>query len=891
MATNLLERDAFLLTLDAMLSRVATGSGRTVLITGEAGIGKTSLVERFLDTRQTEARVFWGACEALFTPRPLGPLYDIAQQMGASSRAHLEGDVNRAALFAAVLEDLARGPLPGVLVIEDIHWADEATLDLIKFLARRIHRTATLLVLTYRDDEVGRGHPLRLVLGDLPARDVTRLRLPPLSEVAVAALARDTGRPTDDLYAITGGNPFFVTEVLANDPTGTPTSVRDAVLAQVGRLSHEAQSLLEVVAVAPGKIDWAVVEATMGSAGNHSDSAPLDECLVAGMLLLERGMAAYRHELARQAVESALAPARKRALHAQVLRVLLEREPEQAPLALLAHHAAQAEDGAAVLRIAPQAARQASAQGAHREAATHYETALRYADCLDDEQQAGLLEALSYERYLTGVMQAAIGPRRAALAIWRRLARQEKIGHTLRQMSRLSWFLGDVEQAERDGVEAVELLETLPPGHELAMAYGGLSHLYMLVGDSDKAILWGNRAIALGERIHDDESVCYALNNVGSSELMSDNAGGWAKLERSLQLALDRGYEEHAARAYANLATQLVWYRHYDAGKRFLQEGMAYCSDHDLGSWEHCLRGQQARARLDQGDWVGADEDATAILSVDWASGTNRAPALTVLGRVRVRRGDPGVEPVLDEARDLALITRDLEPMAVTRAEWRWLRGEREQCLAEAEGGYRHALKSVDTWSLGETAFWMWRAGGLAAAPAGIPDPYALQIAGDWRAAANAWERLGCPYDQAMALLDGDEAALRQALEICERLEARPAMELVRKRLRLVGVRGLPRRPRPATRENPQGLTNRQLEILLLLAEGLRNAEIAERLSTTPKTAAHHVSDVLAKLNVRSRAEAVSLAYHLGIIPQMVNVSRVYHVDEDGATDGARGAP
>jgi DNA-binding CsgD family transcriptional regulator len=164
-------------------------------------------------------------------------------------------------------------------------------------------------------------------------------------------------------------------------------------------------------------------------------------------------------------------------------------------------------------------------------------------------------------------------------------------------------------------------------------------------------------------------------------------------------------------------------------------------------------------------------------------------------------------------------------------------------------------------------AIWLWRGGALHEAPAHIFPAYALQIVGDWQAAAHAWEQISCPYEQALALLDGDETAQRQALLIFERLGAAPATEITRQRLRASGVRGLPRGPRPATQANPAGLTPRQLEILLLLADGLRNAEIAGHLSTTPKTVEHHVSAILAKLHVRSRAEAVRLAYESGLIP------------------------
>src|SRR5262249_46429701 len=316
MATDLLEREPFLCGLDEALRQAAAGLGRIALVSGEAGIGKTSLVERFLapsrDRRQVPLRTLWGACEALFTPPPLGPLYDIAQQTTSPLRTLLDGDANRLTLFAALLDDLIQAPT--ILVIEDLHWADKATLDLVKYLARRITRTAILLILTYRDDELGRDHPLRLVLGDLPARAVTRLRLPPLSEAAVAVLAQQAHRPVGHLYAITGGNPFFLTETLASDAPGAPTSVSDAVLARMARRSPEAQRLLEAGAITPSQVEWDLVVAITTQEPSQQSAAQgtaLEECLAAGMLHLERGVISFRHELARQAVEGALSPARR----------------------------------------------------------------------------------------------------------------------------------------------------------------------------------------------------------------------------------------------------------------------------------------------------------------------------------------------------------------------------------------------------------------------------------------------------------------------------------------------------------------------------------------------------------------------------------------------------
>jgi DNA-binding NarL/FixJ family response regulator len=873
MAVNLLERDRELAALDALLDEITAGQGRIALISGEAGIGKTALVERFLARarRQPSVRFLWGACEALFTPRPLGPLYDIASQAQTPLRALLKGDVTRAILFAAVLEELTLSAAPTVVVIDDIHWADEATLDLLKYLARRIHRTATLLILTYRDDELSRDHPLRYLLGDLPAPAVTRLRLSPLSEAAVASLTHGSNHIAPELYRTTGGNPFFLTEALASEMPGVPASVSDAVLARVARRSSEARHLLNLVAVVPTKMDRWLVEALHGVGGTV-----LEECLTANLLRVDGEAIAFRHELARQAVEDAVALTQRRALHAQVVHALLDRGEGRVSLAQLVHHAIQAEDSILVLRFSPRAARQASAQGAHREAVEYYRAALRYADGLDPLPRAELLDGLSHEQFLTGNRKDAIVSCEEALAVWNTVGDVEQIGHDLRRLSRLNWYLDKNAEAERYGIQAVEVLETLPPGRELAMAYANMSNLCMVQSNTSQTLVWGERAIALAEQLQDAEPICSALNSIGTAELEENDERGWAKLERSLRIALEHGYEDHVARAYGNLTSNAVRRRKYAEATGYIEHGMAYCAEHDLDSWMLNLWANQARVRLDEGDWARATDDATAILGfpVPREGDMERGPALLVLGQVRARRGDPGVDEMLDEARAFPLnigamrtgVMDSFLSVAAARAEWRWLQGNREASVAEAEVGYQMALEVNGPWYWGEVVIWLWRAGALRKAPAKILPPYSLEIAGDWHAAAAAWEDLGCPYEQAMALLDGDEPAQRKALMIFERLGARPAAEIARGRLRASGARGLPRGPRRATQANPVGLTPRQLEVLLLLAEGLHNGEIADRLSTTAKTVEHHVSAILAKLHARSRAEAVRRAIELELL-------------------------
>ncbi|HEV2235819.1 MAG TPA: LuxR C-terminal-related transcriptional regulator, partial [Ktedonobacterales bacterium] len=714
------------------------------------------------------------------------------------------------------------------------------------------------------DDEIGPAHPLRTVIGDLPARAVVRLAIPPLSERAVRELAAPSAQQAAHLHAVTGGNPFFVTEVLASGAAGVPVSVRDAVLARVGRLSPAARGVVQVAAVVPARVEQELLDQLVGP------SAPsVEEALAAGVLRADGAQVAFRHELARQAVEEALSPAMRRALNRQVLRHLLESGAEPLPVARLVHHATQAEDAALVLRYAPLAAREAAARGAHREAAAHYANALRYGATLAPAERAELLEALAHEHYLTGDMATALAARDEAVAIWQQQGNLPRVGRNQRRLSRLHWFLGHNAEAARLADEAVRLLEPGPADSELAMAYSNRAQLAMLADDLAGARLWGARAIALAERLGDQETLCHALNNVGSAELNAGDDGGRAKLERSLRMALANGFEEHVARAYQNVAEGSVLWRDYPRAIEYHARGIAFCGDHDLGTWEAHMRAWQARQRLEQGDWDGAAADALAVVNRPHQPAANRIPALIVLGLLRTRRGDPDSARLLAEVRELALGTgepQQITPMASARAEAAWLRGDLERCAQAAREGYAVARAHRNSWETGQLLYWLWR-GGVPVASEAIAEPYARQIVGEWAAAAGAWERLGCPYERALALLDGDEPALREALALLERLGAAPVAELARQRLRAGGAHGIPRGPRPTTRANPAGLTGRQQEVLALLAAGLSNAEIADRLSTAPKTIEHHVSAILEKLGARSRAQAIAEAHRLALLP------------------------
>ena len=854
-AVELLEREQCFADLTDWLTGSVEHGGCVALVHGEAGIGKTALLQEFARQQRVAPRVLWGACDALFTPRPLAPLHDIARQSQGKLLAAVNAETSRDAIFSAALDEIERGQ-PALVVFEDCHWADEATFDLLKFLGRRMQRTRSMLVMTYRTDEVGSRHPCRFVIGDLPCAIVRRLPLRPLSELAVAKLAKQAGRSSHGLYSTTGGNPFFVTEVLATSSDSIPSNARDVVLARLAKLPPQARAIAELVSIVPGKTEAWLLE----QAGVY-DEAGMESCLSIGMVRDDAGSLAFRHDLARRALEDSLSQAHQQGLHARVLAIL-EARSGIAP-ARLAHHADGARNAVEVLRFAPAAAAHAAAVGAHREAVSHYQAALRYADNLPPSQRAQLLERLSYECYLIDQVPRSIDARRAALEVWRAQGSRLQEGDALRWLSRLSWIEGRRAEADQYAASAVAALESLPPGPELAMAYSNRAQLDMLAADADSAVQWAQRTLQLAEPAGYDEICCHALNNLGTARLIAGVEAGWDDLNRSLTLALAQGFQEHAARAYTNLVAMAIQRKQYSAGARYLSEGLTYCERHDLDSWRFYMLGWRGRARFEQGDWLGAAEDAQAVVSEAGSAPIARIPALTILAHLRIRRGDPDIATPLNEARELAARTHEMQRLsgvAVAGADAAWIAGDRQLITQEVQPVYELAHARRDLWMKGELALWMWRAGVFTEAPADIAEPYALEIAGDWQGAARAWQAIGCPYEQANALASGGEREQLEALTILEKLGATAAASALRRRMREQGMRRIPRGTRTSTRTHSHGLTKREAEIFELLAQGLRNSAIAKRLFVTTKTVDHHVSAIFTKLGVSSRAEAIAMA-------------------------------
>jgi DNA-binding CsgD family transcriptional regulator len=862
---DLLEREVVLHDLHQALSDAVAGQGRVALISGEAGLGKSALVREFARKKPGVRRVLWSACDALFTPRPLGPVHDIAEQTDGPLSALLSRRADRGAIFNAALAELQSRPL--IVVVEDIHWADEATLDLLRFLGRRISQTTALLLLTYRDDELNQTHPLRPVLGDLAAsRAALRIALAPLSQDAVQVLVGD--RPIDAaaLHQQTGGNPFFVTEVLSSGGGGLPRTVRDAVLGRVARLSSAARAALEAAAVVGPRIEPALLASMV-----PEDAPAADECLAGGVLVVQRDVLEFRHELARQIVLEAIQPGRRRRLHRLALDALRASPALAGDLTRLAHHAEGAGDRQAILSYAPAAARQAASAGAHRAAVALYALALNEVADAAAEERAELLDAHAAEAAHLADSPGAVASLRQAVELWRASGNVLKQGASLANLAVALYIGGSRAEARQVSQDAVDLLSETP-GRELALAYSTHALFDQSRHDLVDAIAMAERAIPLAEQAGDPSTLAQAYTRLGTSTMFIDFARGRQFLEHARDIALEAGFDSRVASAYANLSSGAVELFHLDYAEAVLAEGLAYSADRDLDRTRLYMLAWQATLLLHRGHYAAARSAASEVLRSPITSSNARFAALLTLGRLEARRGDaPGRESWLDQALQLAErldVVQYLGPARAARAEAAWLAGNPARARSEAEAAFELALDKRHTWVAAELAFWRWRAGATDSPPDWIARPYALHIGGDWHAAAAAWRDLGCPYEAAQALADGDATAQAEALLILDGLDARPAATALRRAMRARGIVGLPRGPRQTTRANRYGLTSRQVEILQLLAEGLSNPEIGDRLSISPKTAEHHVAAVLAKLDVPSRRAAVKLAITQRLIDQ-----------------------
>jgi DNA-binding CsgD family transcriptional regulator/tetratricopeptide (TPR) repeat protein len=853
---ELLERDEALAALAEGYQAAARGEGKAVFVTGEPGIGKTSLVARFVQGLGPGARVLSGTCDDLSIPRPLGPLRDLAGSVSPELERAVAAGGAAQDVQALLVAELERPPAPTVLVLEDVHWADHATLDTITVLGRRIGSLPALLVLTFRGGEAPPGHHLHATLGAIRAGDAIVVELAPLSQDGVAMLA---GADAGAVYAATGGNPFYVSELLASgDRAGLPPSIATAVQGRAARLDDASRRLVELVSVVPTRVRTSVLDAVV-----PGWTAAAEEPERRQLLEVDATYVRFRHELARHAIRSSLPIAARRGLHAEILDALLAAQADPADIV---HHAEAAGAEDVVGAYALVAARSAAALESNREAYSHYLRAADFAERLAPAERATLYEELATAAYVVGRLHDCFRATERAIAIHRELGDEAAVGRCTRALSRAHWFVGDGEPARAKALEAVAILEPLGDSVELARAYSGVSQLAMLAEDVEQVLAWGTRALELAARLGDESTRAHALVNLACArlQLSQHETGGLLEAHRFADAV---GNREDATRALGNLGYVLLTWAEPEGARRYAERALAYAEEHEVHTYVSYVTTTLAWLRLRAGEW---DEAERRLAGLERGDTVVQLLAGIVLAELAVRRGDPDAPERLADVAARAARAGELQriaPVLELQVEWALTAdGRVPAALLRELSGRIGPRGDVGGRFACRVAAWAAVAGVDVELGEPAPAPFAAMIRRDWAAAAAGFGEVGWAYDRALMLSLLDDAdRLAEGLEVARSLGAEPLARRLAARLRAQGAR-VPQGPRGATRANPAGLTARQLEVLGLLAERLTNAEIAERLVVSPRTAEHHVAAVLTKLGAASRHDAVRRAVELRLV-------------------------
>jgi DNA-binding CsgD family transcriptional regulator len=846
---SLVERDEHLQALTEVFAEPSQ-SGSVVLLSGEVGFGKTSLLHAGLDTLDHKWRVLLAASEPLDVPAAFTPLYDLIGELPPELQHDIRSGTGRMPVYLGML-DLVKNDRV-ILVIEDVHWADEATLGLVRYLGKRMGATESVLIVTFRSEEINVNPPLRLVVADLGPL-ATRIELPALTVSGVEELAKGTGLDPGHVHEATLGNPFFVDEVLRHPDIALPPTIQYAVLANAAQLPADALEFVNTVALSPDGVPLADIGELGDPTGSHCDLA-----FSRRLVTSARGQVSCRHELIRQSLVEALPPATKRRLHKRLLAHIERTSSDSRDMARLAYHAIGASDVEKAAEYSLIAGDYAAAGGAHRQAAFHFANALEFSDVIETSTlTAALLSAAREHNYINAFETAvALSRRRLGLA-----------GSRLEEARARAWVaffenrLNNSHAAAEEAEAALEVLRGTDQSEELAVALAVLATETFIRGDMRNAILIAEEALSIARSCGSIEMEINASTTMGTARYYLGEPDGLAQVEAAARRGIEAHAGEFGAKALNNLGVlaRSAW-RLGDARKWFL-DLQEYSTANELDAWYIAAVITSAGIAVEMGLW----DDADAFLEVVAGQRTcfsSEVEMLVIAATLRIRRADPGaaemVETVFDRLETYSDVWTRIEAcvMAMEAAWTGIIPVERVAAM------YQDTIEIVpdgDHYSRAMLALWALRLG-WEPPPGDITGPTGLEITGQASEAAAEWDRCGYRIQSIISRASTPEPDLDEVFSDLVALGADGVARGLRRDLQRRGVKRVPRGERASTRENPAGLTVRETEVLSLLAEGLSNATIAEKLFITKKTASHHVSSVLVKLNVSSRGQAVALA-------------------------------
>jgi alkylation response protein AidB-like acyl-CoA dehydrogenase len=672
--TELLERDDELAALRAIVADAAVRHGSVVLISGEAGIGKSALVDAWRSDPGSDARVLVGWCDDFLTSRTLGPVHDVARETKGALADALAG-LDMTAVLDALLVELDNPLRPSVLLLEDLHWADEATLDVVRYIGRRIERLPAVLAITYRDDELAPDHPLHGVLGALRG-PVHRVRLHPLSGAGVARLTAGLDLDPDEVLRVTGGNPFFVTEI-TRDPSHLPASVAEAVRGRVQVLPPGPRAAVELLSVVPGGAGHDLVAAL----GIPTEDVAAAEA--GGVLVADARGVRFRHELARLAIDASLPSATRVAHHRAMLEQYLRDDDEAAIL----HHAVGAGRADAVAEHGPRAASAAFRAGAYRQAAEHQTHVLAHADLLTPDVHASLLEERAWTLYNLHRFDEAVAAATAAVERRRNLDDPIALGRALIVASRMHYIDNHPQQAVEAVEAAVALLDEHGDETERAEGLVARATVYALLEHpASLAVELTDRAVEVTEALPRPDLRSLALNYRAIARCAGGGQPDMADFRAAIELALEAGQLELAARAYTNLSFELLLSKEpSQSALPVLDEALAFLEDHDFVSHAFDIHARKATIAFTLGRWDEAERELRELRASTDQRGFIDLIALESLARIALRRGDPDAEHLVDSTWVLARRSGAVPYMGligVIRIEQAWLSGTGHQVPA-----------------------------------------------------------------------------------------------------------------------------------------------------------------------------------------------------------------